>query len=324
MNKNLPNINKNKISKNISAGALLNAREKALAPTSYSSRVTRNNPTAIVIMIDQSGSMNELFHLQKSKAEAVAEIVNSFLEELLDRCMKENEVRDYFEILIVGYGHKPKQGEIVSFSWEGNLKGCSWIKVSKLKENILKIDSHEEIKRLPFGEVKTTVTKKIWISPVGYGSTPMLQAFDLCHKELEKWVDNHSNSFPPMLFNITDGYPTDIDNLEEIIDITDSIKDLTTNDGNTLVFNILLKNTEGNLEPIVFPVNNEKFTNEYHETLFLASSELPQNMSKKAKDFLKNNEYSFVNPRGVMLNADVNCVVQFLNIGTSTSLDYAE
>lgn len=324
MNKLSNTNNPSTISSNSSA-VFAEARNMALQSSHYKARVTRINPAAVVIMMDQSGSMSKLFFQGKSKAEALADIVNSYLEELFDRCVKEDTVRDYFEILIIGYGHEPKDGEDVSFSWEGNLAGRDWVKVSELKNNTLRVDTKKETKKMPFGDVLTTISKKIWIEPKAFGLTPMLAAFELCFEKLEEWVDNHSKSFPPMVFNITDGYPTDIDELDEIIEVTDRIKELSTVDGETLVFNALLKPTKGDsLESIMLPTTDERFYDKYHKTLYQSSSELPRGMSLKARDFLRNNEFNFINPRGVVVNGDVNCIVQLLNIGTSTSLDNAE
>ncbi|WP_447767907.1 hypothetical protein [Sphingobacterium faecium] len=324
MSISLPQKNNNHGSASI-ARQLSNLRNTALSRTDYSARVSRNNPTAIVIMIDQSGSMREAFFKDKSKAEAVSDIVNSFLEELLDRCIKESTVRDYFDIMIIGYGVPNENGTCVGSCWEGNLKGKDWVKVSDLKVNVLKIETIETIKKLPFGDIPSTQSKKIWISPCAQALTPMKTAFELCLEKLEDWVDNHSSSFPPMVFNITDGYPTDVKKLDEIIEVSSEIKNLSTDDGGVLVFNCLLKQSEGQLDSIILPTDSSEFDgNDYYNTLYQSSSELPRNMSLKAKEFLKNDDFEYINPRGVILNSDANCIIQLLNIGTSTSLDYAE
>lgn len=72
----------------------------------YTQSITRRHRTAFVLAIDQSGSMVEelKFRGQRiSKAAAVAEVANSLLSELLLRATREGEVRDYYDIAVIGY-----------------------------------------------------------------------------------------------------------------------------------------------------------------------------------------------------------------------------
>ena len=59
-------------------------RKLAVSPMQYSKRITRNNPGAILILIDQSLSMDEVMLredgvTESTKANLTTEIVNSFL-----------------------------------------------------------------------------------------------------------------------------------------------------------------------------------------------------------------------------------------------------
>ena len=67
---------------------------------------------------------------------------------------------------------------------------------------------------MPWGPVPSTKTKKIWINPCSDGLTPMYEALELCKNKLEDWVFDKQDSFPPMVFNITDGIPTDIADMD--------------------------------------------------------------------------------------------------------------
>src|SRR5690606_8118693 len=238
MSNNLPQKSKNSQLQNssVNTSGLWAARSSALNPLYYNARITRNNPSAIVLLIDQSGSMVEHFYNGKSKAEAVADIVNSFFSELIDRCIRENEVRDYFDVLVLGYGCENEEGSDVNICWEGNLKDKQWVKVSELKDNVLRIDTINTIKKMPFGEIPSTESKKIWINPVADSLTPMKSALELCKNYLEEWILEHPSSFPPLVFNITDGFPTDVDDILEIVEISEKIKNLQTTDGNVLLF----------------------------------------------------------------------------------------
>src|SRR3954453_13697427 len=74
----------------------------------YTAQITRQEPTACLILIDQSESMLDPFsgpHTRKTKAEGAADAVNRTLEALLLRCTKGlNDIRDYFQVGVLGYG----------------------------------------------------------------------------------------------------------------------------------------------------------------------------------------------------------------------------
>ena len=62
----------------------------------YSARISRKSPALFVVLIDQSGSMEEptsLYGRTVSKAEAVAATVNMLLGELLNRSRREGVSR---------------------------------------------------------------------------------------------------------------------------------------------------------------------------------------------------------------------------------------
>ena len=69
--------------------------------------ITSKSRTAFVIAIDQSGSMAEPVTIGRShmtKAEAVAAITGRLVEELLLRASRDDGVRDYYDIAVIGYG----------------------------------------------------------------------------------------------------------------------------------------------------------------------------------------------------------------------------
>src|SRR6266849_9397713 len=64
----------------------------------YSAEISRANPTCFLFLIDQSGSMADTVPNQpnRKKADAVADAINRLLQNLVIRCAKEEDVRDYF------------------------------------------------------------------------------------------------------------------------------------------------------------------------------------------------------------------------------------
>lgn len=300
------------------AANILNVREVALKPTSYSSRVTSTNPCAFVLLIDQSVSMDADVETNSgeliNKANYLSSIVNKFLEELILTCQKDKVIKEYFEILIIGYGRLNDDDEsIVQISWEGNLKNKTWVSVNELRNNPLRREKVSKPNPSKFGPRMLNEESIVWIDPHAEGSTPMKEAFESCEKYLRDWVVNNPNSFPPMVFNITDGEANDIEEYYELVDASSKIKSISTNDGNALLFNMLL--TDNSKSFTEFPTISERSRfeeNEYELALFDASSIIPQSIKEKVS-YLNKSEDTKALVFGTMFN-----VVNFLNVGTST------
>jgi hypothetical protein len=137
----------------------------------------------------------------------------------------------------------------------------------------------------------------------------MSAAIDLAGSIVAPWVADHQDSFPPIVVNITDGAATDGDPREWAT----RIRGLSTEDGNVLFFNINLSALGD--QPLYFPASPERLTDQYAQTLFEMSSELPQFMSgMAAQQGLPISEGA----RGFVFNADMVAVITFLQIGTAT------
>ena len=326
-NSNIPAKSEpNKLNPVNAAGNIFNARNTALKPMRYSSRVTRNNPCAIVILLDQSGSMGRKFinnyGEERTKSQAVAEVVNELFESLLMKCQKDSLIREYFDFLVIGYGNLANDSNI-SIAWEGGLEGKEWVSVAELKDNILRKESFTKKETLPWGAIKEeNKTRKIWIEPRHEGeSTPMFGAFKLCKKYIDEWVQTKTESFPPMVFNITDGKPTDVASLDEFVKICEELKSISTNDGNVLLFNCLL--TDDTKNELFLPSVRESEAvgeNKYQTKLIESSSYLPIEMSRVAHQMLNDEKFLHEQIKGVILNSSIKSLVKLLNIGTNTAL----
>jgi hypothetical protein len=127
-------------------------------------------------------------------------------------------------------------------------------------------------------------------------------------------VERHPDSFPPIVFNVTDGEATDVEIFDELVEAAAEIKANKTNDGNVLLFNMLL--LAESEETVEFPLVSEGYLfddSEHHKALFLASSTIPENLKRNLP--VKQNEPEEV--KGLVLN-NLENVIKFLNIGTST------
>src|SRR5262249_27808138 len=123
-------------------------------------------------------------------------------------------------------------------------------------------------------------------------------------------IAQHPTSFPPIVFNITDGEATDGDPTNA----ADLVKNLTTNDGNILLFNVHVSSTQA--APVQFPDNETGLPDNFARLLFRISSPLPGYMRAFA---LQDGLAASDGARGFLFNADPVAVIQFLDIGTRPS-----
>lgn len=250
--------------------------------TTYSAQISRNQPTALVFLIDQSGSMGNAITLEggikTTLAEALADILNRLLQEILLSITKENDIRGYFDLLLIGYGQR---GE-AKLLWDTNSPD-PWVNSSKLEEFKVGTKEVEVIKKTRSGESIVKVTRPIWITAEANGNTPMNQAIQLATLNLIDWLGKYPNSFPPMVFNITDGAATDAKE-NTLLATAHQLKKLGTTDGNILFFNIHLSTNKDQADKVFLPFDSSKLPNdEFAHLLYEMSSTLPNTPTIKAR-----------------------------------------
>lgn len=277
----------------------------------YESRITRNTPTAFIFLIDQSGSMEEKVTIGSrttSKAVAVAEVTNIMISELLFRSKRDDGIRDYFEIAVIGYG-----GQEAKLLMHNN---NTFIKPSQLATMDVPLTKYVIQRVLPNGDtVSINASHPSWIKPKNEGSTPMYKALRYAYALAEEWCGKIENrdSYPMTIFNITDGEATDA-NEAKLNEIATSIKGLSTTDGNVLLINIHISATEYNSQ-VIFPSDTSQLPiNKYAKTLYDMSSVMPSIYN----DTIAALDITSTTPpfRGVCFNASVNILLSMMNIGS--------
>ena len=130
-----------------------------------------------------------------------------------------------------------------------------------------------------------------------------------------EWTARAANaeSFPPVVFNITDGEATDCDD-EELRAVCNQIKALETVDGNVLLINIHI--AAGDTErPVFFPEAHEaRYTNRYASLLYDCSSEMPAVFNEAIRE--AKGPGAIPPFRGMSYNASAAQLVAMLNIGS--------
>lgn len=239
----------------------------------YSSKITRKHRTAFVILCDQSGSMAEdcIFAGETmTKAEAETLIINMMLEELINRCKREYGVRDYFDLAVIAYC-----GDGVKTLLSENGK---FIAVEQLANRAVPVRQRHVVRTLPEGgRTVAVVGHKWWIEGKASGNTPMNAALERTYELLCEWCGKSANteSFPPIVINITDGEATDATD-GQLVESAQRIKSLATKDGNVLLFNIHLAGSDRGMA-VSFPESEGDLpATSYARLLYEMSSILPE------------------------------------------------
>lgn len=236
------------------------------------------------------------------KKEGVADAINRLLENLVIKCSKP-EVRDYFEIGVIGYG------ATVGPAFGDELKGIELVKISKIADTAREEERSNPVPDGAGGTVTQTDTFQTWFAPVSGGNTPMRAALTLVEGILARWVSAHMASYPPIVVNITDGECTD-GNPEPA---AERVRALKTDDGEVLLFNCHISSASGS--SVLFPNTEEGLPDESARGLFRMSSALPDAMLMAAPNYgLKVKDGA----RGFAFQADLVALISFLNIGTQT------
>lgn len=285
--------------------------------TAYTAQITRNTPTAFIFLIDQSVSMQNyttLYGEEMPMAEAVARIVNHQLNELVLRCVKGSETRDYYDIAIIGYGEKAYSG------WKGELEGRDFVKPSELKEHPYKKITTKKETRTRKGVKVVEIEEVQWIeAEATEGWTRVHHAFEKAKGLLDEWMEKHHDKdcYPPTIINITDGEFNGATK-EYVLQQANELKSMFTNDGNVILFNIHISANKAVC--VTCPASKDEVSfSSLATTMYEMSSLLPMRYSDRIADLrgdgTPNNRYT-----AMSINADMSTLIQLMDIGTPTNI----
>ena len=262
----------------------------------YIQSITRTRRTAFIFTIDCSGSMAEKIRFrgrQMTKADAVASITNGMLFELIERARRsDDEVysllpggREVISVAELAAGEPPLKTEVVEY-------------------------------RLPDGSnALREISTPAWVEPEAAGQTPMCEALRRVRDIAAAWCADpaHAESFPPIVFNITDGEATDCDN-SELCAVAEQIKSLRTADGNVLLVNIHI--AAGDTPRTVFFPSAEEagYPNRYAAVLYDCSSPMPEVFNEAIRE--AKGPGALPPFRGMSYNASAEQLITMLNIGS--------
>ena len=264
----------------------------------YSQLLSSANPGLIIICIDQSGSMIDSY-AESTKSEFAALAVNRVISEIITSCTAGSVIKDRCQIAAVGYG--------------GNVSSLFNKTTSLLAETNDYVTLSKKVSDGAGGYIDEPFDLQVFVKPIASGGTPMAEAFQQAHAIAEQFIQNNSNSFPPVVINITDGEPNDYnEGCMNSRAAAAGLKQLKTSDGNLLLLNAHISNASG----LTLNLPNDKGAiqgNQYAEFLFDISSVLPAPLVTNARGCGFSVQEG---ARGFVFNADAETLVRFLNFGS--------
>lgn len=282
----------------------------------YTAQISRQTPTAFIFLVDHSVSMKRLIKWQGEDvtlSEAVARIVNNQINELVLRCIKADDVRHYYDIAVIGYGHK------VSSGWNGDLEGRWFVTPQELRDHPFKTITVREEKRTRRGPIVKEVQKVHWVEADHIGHwTYLHNALDKAKELLSEWMEAHKGMvcYPPTIINITDG---DYNGAEEdVVEFkANELKSMSTDDGNVIFFNIHV--TPNNTDSMLFPARSSEVGNStLAKRLFSLSSLLPERYNGDINSIKQTTDGQRYRAMGI--NVDMATLVKIMDIGTPTNI----
>lgn len=262
-------------------------------------------PGLLIILLDQSGSMLSPFGASGSRTVVASTAVNRIIDTIIQKNFDGDSPKNRCFISVIGYNHNVK--EICS----GYLKD--------LDSNPLRV---ENIKKRQLdgagGIIEVPYQMPIWVDPITQdGATNMKGALELAKELVEKWIQDKPENPAPVIINISDGTPY-YDRKDVIIcmnetqQVAQSIMNMSTKDGNVLIFNARIGNeTAAN---VIFPNSTENMSEEQDVFLYNISSVVPDSYKMAAKKTGLNIKDE---SHGCIINADEMQLIQLIDFGSS-------
>jgi len=149
--------------------------------------------------------------------------------------------------------------------------------------------------------------------------TRLDMAFDKAKMLLDEWMSKYhdKNCYPPTIINITDGEYNGA--AKEIVrQKANELKQMFTNDGNVILFNIHISTDKG--MSVSFPLSKTELNgDDYACDLFNLSSLLPLRYNEEiAKMRNANNKERH---SAMSVNADMTTLIKLMDIGTPTNIN---
>jgi hypothetical protein len=212
----------------------------------YDKKITSNEPTLLILLLDQSVSMSEtMTETEQGEVFSIAKIAkiisDTFLYTAFRKCVRGDEFKPYIDLAVIGYGNSINSAlpKIPLEQFPFSVKKLADTYIAKNDSNP-DDDSAIPKPKLEWVEERADGEPTGWVRHI-----LMLAAFTKARDIVEKWVPDHQTSFPPVIINISDGMPTDdhddivasLSSAKQLIDLSRAICKIDTEDGKCLICN---------------------------------------------------------------------------------------
>ncbi len=253
---------------------------------SHTAVVSQASPGCIIFLLNHSRSMTEdLTASGRLKRDVIARVINCFLTQLIIRCEKDEGVRHWFDVGVIGYKNDGNGTPVIGPALKGTLAGVDLVSTVELSEHPFRLE--EKIKIVDDregGRVAVPVKFLVWYEApqdMVTASSPMCAALEYVTRIAQDWSYTHPASFPPVVIHITDGGSSD-GNPELMSAALRSIR--TQEGGEAILFNCHLSNFPH--AGVLFPVGEADLPDdELARVLFRMSSVLPDPMRRLAESY---------------------------------------
>lgn len=235
------------------------------------------NPGCLIVLIDQSGSMDEPIRgdsAGRHKCDIAATIVNNTLSRLANDNTTNAGVKARAEVAIIGYGSNG-----VGSAFGGALSNRDFVTLPELKMQPLRVETRMKYETDETGEkIGTPVEFPIWVEAQANGGTPLGEALRAATHLAHTWAANHIDSHPPLVINITDGAATDCGPSRDFTQYARALTDISTADGSVLLLNCHISSTS--VISLQYPADESLLSNAdpLAQMLFQTASVLPDNI----------------------------------------------
>lgn len=235
-------------------------------------------------------------------------VVGRLIDELILRSHRDNGYRHYYDIALLGYS-----GERV-YSLLGD--EIMFHPITILAGRDMPTTTYAlGYKTLNNGIYTFQEKVSLWVEPAAQGATPMYKMICSVTDLVAEWCakEENSESFPPLVFNITDGEASDA-SYDMLRSASHRLQSTGTADGRTLFINVHISSNT-NHAPLLFPNIHEVSLSIRHAHLLMdMSSVMPESLHPYVKDCRPN----FANPPYIAMsyNASMSELVAMLNIGS--------
>lgn len=277
----------------------------------YSQQIGSKTPGLFLILLDQSGSMQDQYG-DCTKAQTAAEIINNMIYELQESCTDGGEIKPRLSLGVIGYGDTANP-----------IFSC---KISEVEKKVLGKQRFSKGQVTCAGhQYQSDFDMPVWVKPQSYGSTPMHIAFDRAGEVAVHWLKWYEDafkkapdSFPPMFINVSDGEPDDVGLARA--SASRLVNEIRTTNGSALLFNVHISGDRDSGE-IVLPATNTALASvksdqrAFSEFLYDISSVLPDALLNEAT---KAGLAPQPGSRGFIFNATASTLFKMIRFGSNT------